>query len=422
MNTEQTNTTGQNNLQNSVQSDLQSSLQKSTMQAWQTALTTALATNELGTDKLGDSQLNDNELNKRAMFALIVVIKNQPSQASTLTSKNCCTAMQDWLDSQANTPAGWTAVAVNEPADGLAQLLSSTEPETLTEELQAELAKDRISDVSVLRYVLIPTADSYLQAVSEDKRTAIAHVLDEQITKHLREQLGLTKADFDCHILPIANLLQGHKVACFDMDSTLIEQEVIVELAKATGIGEKVNEITESAMRGEIDFSESFAKRLQLLHGTYADELADISETLTLSAGAVTTLKLLNALGYHTVLVSGGFTYFAKIIADKLVIDEYHANKLLIDEGKVMGDVVLPIVDGAKKAEIVEQIAKQQGVEMSEVICIGDGANDLPMMEKANLGFAYRAKPIVQAKADLAINCTGLDGVLYGLGYGAIVQ
>ncbi len=418
MNTEQTSTTGQNGSQQNLQSSLQNNLQQSTMQAWQTALTTAL----------NGSKLSASELNKRAIFALIVVIKNQPSQASTLTSKNCCTAMQDWLDTQANTPAGWKAVSVDQPVDkptdGLSQLLLenlSADPSTETEELQAELAKDRISDVSVLRYVLIPTADSYLQAVSEDKRTAIAHVLDEQVTKHLREQLELTKADFDCHILPIANLLQGHKVACFDMDSTLIEQEVIVELAKATGIGEKVNEITESAMRGEIDFSESFAKRLQLLHGTYADELADISETLTLSAGAVTTLKLLNALGYHTVLVSGGFSYFAKMIADKLVIDEYHANKLLIDEGKVMGDVVLPIVDGAKKAEIVEQIAKQQGVDMSEVICIGDGANDLPMMEKANLGFAYRAKPIVQAKADLAINCTGLEGVLYGLGYGAIV-
>ena len=206
------------------------------------------------------------------------------------------------------------------------------------------------------------------------------------------------------------------------MDSTLIEQEVIVELAKTAGIGEQVEAITEAAMRGEIDFDESFAQRVALLKGISTDVLDDICNRLTLSVGARTTISALKALGYHTVLVSGGFTYFARYIAEQLGIDEVHANVLDIDEGEVTGQVQLPIVNGAKKAAIVEHTAERLGMEMSQVVCVGDGANDLPMMALADLGVAYHAKPIVQARADAAINVTGLEGTLYALGYPAFAS
>lgn len=175
-------------------------------------------------------------------------------------------------------------------------------------------------------------------------------------------------------------------------------------------------------MRGEIDFDESFAQRVALLKGISTDVLDDICRRLTLSTGARTTISALKALGYHTVLVSGGFTYFANYIAEQLGIDEVHANALDIDEGEVTGHVQLPIVNGAKKAAIAEQTAERLGIDMSQVVCVGDGANDLPMMAIADLGVAYHAKPIVQARADAAINVTGLEGALYALGYPALAS
>ena len=206
------------------------------------------------------------------------------------------------------------------------------------------------------------------------------------------------------------------------MDSTLIEQEVIVELAKTAGIGEQVAAITEAAMRGEMDFDESFAQRVALLKGISTDVLDDICSRLTLSTGALTTISALKALGYHTVLVSGGFTYFARYIAEQLGIDEVHANALDIEDGEVTGHVQLPIVNGAKKAAIAEHTAERLGIDMSQVVCVGDGANDLPMMALADLGVAFNAKPIVQARADAAVNVTGLEGVLYALGYPAFAR
>ncbi|MBS9779324.1 MAG: phosphoserine phosphatase SerB [Moraxellaceae bacterium] len=312
-------------------------------------------------------------------FALIIVAKN--------TTANLKTDIQQTISNQ--------LIDIDDYDKFDSGLLSPTLD-------KIDKKSDRITtDIAVIRYLL------------SSKTPITTH----QIITQLQQKIA---TDFDCHLLPINSILQDYKMACFDMDSTLIEQEVIVELAKATGIGEQVNEITEQAMRGEIDFNQSFTQRVRLLEGTSADILADINQNLTLSAGAKTTLALLNGLGFYTVLISGGFVYFAQFIADKLNIKEVHANELLIDNQQVTGDVNLPILDGAKKAEIVKKIAKQQGVSLDKVICIGDGANDLQMMAIAHLGMAYHAKPIVQQQADTAINCTGLEGVIYALGYGKL--
>ena len=260
---------------------------------------------------------------------------------------------------------------------------------------------DNLTPVYVFRYLLI-APDTCKETTAQDQLT------------NLTFNDILAPEQYDCHILPLSKM-QPHKLAFFDMDSTLIEQEVIVELAKFAGIGEQVSEITESAMRGEIDFSESFRRRVALLKGLSTDVLDKICGQLTLSAGAKTLLSTLKANGYHTVLVSGGFTYFARHVAEELGIDEYHANELDIADGQVTGKVVMPIVDGNRKAQIVKQRANELRIPLDDVVCVGDGANDLEMMDVADLGIAYRAKPVVQEQADTAVNVTGLDGVAYVL-------
>lgn len=367
----------------------------------------------------GISSADLDALQSLPIFALIVVL---PSTSASPVL-NVHEYVQAWVDDQPN----WALVTVTD--DATAERLPVAIADTGTNN-GAEQASS-ITPVSVHRYLLIPTTGALMHP---EKKSAAAHIIDEQLTTRLRQKLteqvtqqvnnaadtASTHAEVvDCHILSIGHMLRPHKLACFDMDSTLIEQEVIDELAKAAGIGEAVATITESAMRGEIEFDESFAKRLALLEGLSTDVLDDICGQLTLSRGAKFTLAALKALGYHTVLVSGGFTYFAKHIAAQLGIDEVHANNLDIDSGEVTGYVQMPIVNGERKAMLTAKIAERLGIEMTQVVCIGDGANDLPMMATADLGIAYQAKPIVQSRADAAINVTGLEGVLYALGYPA---
>ncbi len=362
-----------------------------------------------------DTNLQDfDALQSLPVFALIVVL---PARVSTLDIHQY---VQSWVDEQPN----WHLVTVAEDAD--ASFVNITVSDT--EPMAGNAQRLPFTQSQVFRYLLVPVSDTLMHPA---KKTAAAHIIDDQLTTRLRRDLNedykntyrTSSADsldvVDCHILSVGHMLRTHKLACFDMDSTLIEQEVIVELAKAAGVGDKVEAITEAAMRGEIDFDESFAQRVALLKGLSTDVLDEICTRLVLSTGARTTIIALKALGYHTVLVSGGFTYFARYIAEQLGIDEVHANPLDIEDGEVTGHVQLPIINGTKKASIVEHTAERLGIEMSQVVCIGDGANDLPMMALADLGVAYRAKPIVQARADAAINATGLEGTLYALGYPA---
>ena len=209
---------------------------------------------------------------------------------------------------------------------------------------------------------------------------------------------------------------RNRRLVCFDMDSTLIEQEVIDELAKEAGVGEQVAEITERAMQGELDFQSSFRARVALLKGMDASVLASIAERLTVTEGAERLISTLKSLGYRTAILSGGFQYFAEYLQAKLGIDEVHANILDIQDGVVTGEVKGHIVDGARKALLLTKIAEEMGISLEQAIAVGDGANDLPMLSIAGLGVAFRAKPLVRQNANQAISSVGLDGVLYLLG------
>lgn len=208
------------------------------------------------------------------------------------------------------------------------------------------------------------------------------------------------------------------RLICFDMDSTLIQTECIDELAKRAGVGDKVKDITERAMRGEIDFKESFTERVALLKGLDSSVMKDIAEHLPLTEGVPRLMKVLKTCGYKIAILSGGFTFFGEYLRQRFGIDFVYANELEIDEnGKLTGRYVGEIVDGHRKAELLKLIAQVEHVNLAQTIAVGDGANDLPMISEAGLGIAFHAKPRVVANASQSINTMGLDGVLYFLGF-----
>ncbi|MEN9655166.1 MAG: hypothetical protein RL311_74 [Bacteroidota bacterium] len=210
---------------------------------------------------------------------------------------------------------------------------------------------------------------------------------------------------------------RNRRLVCFDMDSTLIQTEVIDELADLAGVGEQVRAITESAMNGEIDFKESFKKRMALLEGLSEEVLHNVAINLPITKGAHRLMRALKYYGYKTAILSGGFTYFGEYLQKELGIDYVHANQLEIKDGKLTGNYIGEIVDGQKKAEYLQAIAEKEGIHINQTIAVGDGANDLPMLNLAGLGIAFHAKPTVKENAATSISSLGLDGVLYLLGY-----
>jgi phosphoserine phosphatase len=213
------------------------------------------------------------------------------------------------------------------------------------------------------------------------------------------------------------NLFRRHRrLMAFDMDSTLIRQEVIDELAERAGVGKQVAAITERAMRGKVDFKQSLLERVALLKGLPESALSEVAQNLELTDGADRLFGILKRLGYKTAILSGGFTYFGRVLQERLGVDYIHANELDIENGALTGNVRGKIVDGERKASLLTEIAMREGISLEQVVAVGDGANDLPMLSIAGLGIAFRAKPIVKESAKQSLNTLGLDGILYLMG------
>ncbi|RKE95427.1 phosphoserine phosphatase SerB [Ichthyenterobacterium magnum] len=210
---------------------------------------------------------------------------------------------------------------------------------------------------------------------------------------------------------------RNRRLVCFDMDSTLIQTEVIDELAELAGVGNEVKTITESAMQGEINFNESFIRRMKLLKGLKEEVLHDVAVNLPITKGARRLIDTLKSYGFKTAILSGGFTYFGHYLQKELGIDYVYANQLEIKDGVLTGNYLGDIVNGDKKAEYLKQIAEKEGINISQTIAVGDGANDLQMLNLAGLGIAFHAKPTVKDNAQSSISSIGLDGILYLLGY-----
>jgi phosphoserine phosphatase len=209
---------------------------------------------------------------------------------------------------------------------------------------------------------------------------------------------------------------RNRRLFAFDMDSTLIEGEVIDELAKLAGVADEVVKVTEAAMRGEIEFQESFRRRVALLRGLKETRVRELLDTIPLVEGAEQLIGTLKMLGYKTAILSGGFNFFAQHLQTRLGIDYVFANDLDIVEGVVSGEVRTPIVDGARKAELLREIARLENISLDQVVAVGDGANDLPMLGIAGMGIAFRAKPLVRQTASHAVSFLGLDSLLYLVG------
>lgn len=227
-----------------------------------------------------------------------------------------------------------------------------------------------------------------------------------------------SQLEIDCSFQKDDMYRRMRRLICFDMDSTLIQAEVIDELARKHGVYDKVAAITASAMRGEIDFKESFTQRCKLLKGLDVSVMREIAENLPFTEGVDRLMYVLKKYGYKIAILSGGFTFFGEYIQRKYGIDYVYANELEIDEtGHLTGNYVGEIVDGKRKAELLKLIAQVEKVDIQQTIAVGDGANDLPMLSQAGLGIAFHAKPRVVANAEQSINTIGLDGVLYFIGF-----
>lgn len=226
-----------------------------------------------------------------------------------------------------------------------------------------------------------------------------------------------SKLNFDISFQEESMFRRMRRLICFDMDSTLIQTEVIDELAERAGVGDEVRAITESAMQGDIDFEESFKQRIKLLKGLDSSVLKEVAENLPITEGLGRLMKVLQKVGFKTAILSGGFTYFGDYLKEKYGFDYMYANELEIVDGKLTGNYLGDIITGKRKAELLKLIAQVEKIDLKQTVAVGDGANDLPMLGIAGLGIAFHAKPKVIQNARQSLSSVGIDGILYFLGY-----
>ena len=246
---------------------------------------------------------------------------------------------------------------------------------------------------------------------------SIRGIMDEEKKREFQHALlGACSSEIDLSFQKDDIFRRSRRLVCFDMDSTLINTECIDELAEKAGVGEQVKAITESAMRGEIDFTESFRRRVALLKGLDESVMEEIARNLPFNEGLERMMMILKRVGYKTAILSGGFTYFGKFLQQRFGFDYVYANELEIVDGKLTGNFIGEVVDGRRKAELLRLLCQFEGISLEQSVAVGDGANDLPMLSLAGLGIAYHAKPKVKANAKQSISTIGLDGILYFLG------
>ena len=262
----------------------------------------------------------------------------------------------------------------------------------------------------------VPLREEDRRARSCIERSVRGSLTDEERSTMQEGFMNLSDQGLDVSFQKDDIYRRSRRLICFDMDSTLIETEVIDELAERAGVGPQVREITASAMRGEIDFRESFTRRVGLLRGLDVSVMEEIARSLPITEGLERMMTVLKRVGYKTAILSGGFTYFGNYLRQKYGFDYVYANELEIEEGKLTGRYVGEIVDGRRKAELLRLLCQFEAINIAQSVAVGDGANDLPMLNLAGLGIAFHAKPKVKATARQSISTIGLDGILYFLG------
>ena len=262
----------------------------------------------------------------------------------------------------------------------------------------------------------VPIREEDRQTLSCIELSIRGNLSEEEKSNIQTEFMRLSREGLDISFQKDDLYRRSRRLICFDMDSTLIGTECIDELAERAGVGAQVRAITESAMRGEIDFVESFTRRVALLKGLDESCMKEIAENLPFNEGLERLMKALKMIGYKTAILSGGFTYFGQYLQQKFGFDYVYANELEIVDGKLTGRYLGEVVDGRRKAELLRLLCQVEHINLEQAVVVGDGANDLPMLGLAGLGIAYHAKPKVRAGARQSISSIGLDGILYFLG------